>query len=178
MTVKSIDFVAKPSKMGNRIAILIPVQFHKEFMEKKLLNKFMKFHGEEILDQQTKKWMKNFNFGEEWCKSITALIQDLNHLVCLENHFYQLLVKSGYVGRYDYNKKLIQATCVFFLKKKNINGSEMHQAALYDLKHPSISQSFLVVTWPLCLLYKRHLKSSAIGNACRNICDRRYEKRC
>lgn len=55
MTVKSIDFVAKPSKMGNRIAILIPVQFHKEFMEKKLLNKFMKFHGEEILDQQTKK---------------------------------------------------------------------------------------------------------------------------
>jgi len=55
LTVKSIDFVAKPSKMGNRIAILIPVQFHKEFMEKKLMNKFMKFHGEEILDQQTKK---------------------------------------------------------------------------------------------------------------------------
>lgn len=55
LSLKSIDFVAKPSKMGNRIAILIPVQFHKEFLEKKLLNKYMKFHGDEILEQQTKK---------------------------------------------------------------------------------------------------------------------------
>ena len=52
LTIKSVDFVAKPSKMGNRIAILIPVQFHTEFLEKKLLNKYMKFHGEEILEQR------------------------------------------------------------------------------------------------------------------------------
>ncbi len=49
MTAKSIDFVAKPSKMGKRIVIFVPVQFYKEFNEKKLLNKFMKFHGEEVL---------------------------------------------------------------------------------------------------------------------------------
>ena len=55
LTIKSIDFVAKPSKMGKRIAILIPAQFHKEFLEKRLLNKFMKFHGEEILVQHPKK---------------------------------------------------------------------------------------------------------------------------
>jgi hypothetical protein len=54
MATKSIEFVAKPSKMGERIVIFIPVQFHKEFMEKKLLNKFMKFHGEEILDSAKK----------------------------------------------------------------------------------------------------------------------------
>jgi hypothetical protein len=54
MTGKSIEFVAKPSKMGDRIAIFVPVQFYKEFMEKKLLNKFMKFHGEEILDSTRK----------------------------------------------------------------------------------------------------------------------------
>jgi hypothetical protein len=38
-----------------RIAILVPVEFHNEIIEKKLMNKFMKFHGEEILDQQAKK---------------------------------------------------------------------------------------------------------------------------
>lgn len=54
MTTKSIEFVARPSKMGKRIVIFIPVQFYKEFNEKKLLNKFMKFYGEEVLDSTKK----------------------------------------------------------------------------------------------------------------------------
>lgn len=54
MTAKSIQFVAKPSTMGKRIVIFVPAQFYKEFNEKMLLNKFMKFHGEEILDSAKK----------------------------------------------------------------------------------------------------------------------------
>jgi hypothetical protein len=47
--VKSVDFIGKPSKMGNKVIIIIPSEFHKEF--EKLQGRFMKFHGEEILEK-------------------------------------------------------------------------------------------------------------------------------
>lgn len=55
MPTKSIDFIAKFSRMGNeRIAVLVPVEFHNEITEKKLMNKFLKFHAEEILESSKK----------------------------------------------------------------------------------------------------------------------------
>jgi hypothetical protein len=42
-----VDFVGKPSKMGKKLIIIVPSEFHDQF--EKMLGKFLKFHGEEIL---------------------------------------------------------------------------------------------------------------------------------
>ncbi|HZI70499.1 MAG TPA: hypothetical protein VFD60_04975 [Nitrososphaeraceae archaeon] len=49
LMARSVDFIGKPSKMGNKLIIIVPADFHKDF--EKLHGKFMKFHGEEILDK-------------------------------------------------------------------------------------------------------------------------------
>jgi hypothetical protein len=45
---KAIDFYGKPSRMSNKMIIIIPKEFHKDF--EKMLGKLMKFHGEEVMD--------------------------------------------------------------------------------------------------------------------------------
>jgi len=45
---KAIDFYGRPSRMSNKMIIIIPKEFHKDF--EKVLGKLMKFHGEEIMD--------------------------------------------------------------------------------------------------------------------------------
>lgn len=47
--VAKVDFVGKPSRMGKKIIIIVPQDFHKEF--EKVIGKFMKFHGEEIIEK-------------------------------------------------------------------------------------------------------------------------------
>jgi hypothetical protein len=44
----AIDFYGKPSRMSNKMIIIIPKEFHKDF--EKMLGKLMKFHGEEVMD--------------------------------------------------------------------------------------------------------------------------------
>jgi hypothetical protein len=50
LMIKSIDFVGKISTMGGKRIIIIPSEYHKD--ADKLLNTFMKFHGEEILESK------------------------------------------------------------------------------------------------------------------------------
>src|SRR5215208_7856147 len=45
---KAIDFYGRPSRMSNKMIIIIPKEFHKDF--EKMLGKLMKFHGEEFMD--------------------------------------------------------------------------------------------------------------------------------
>lgn len=45
---RKIDFYGKPSKMTNKIIIIVPKEFHKDF--EKSLGKLMKFHGEEVME--------------------------------------------------------------------------------------------------------------------------------
>ena len=45
---RAVDFYGKPSRMSNKIIIIIPKEFHKDF--EKVLVKLMKFHGEEVMD--------------------------------------------------------------------------------------------------------------------------------
>jgi hypothetical protein len=46
-----VDFIGKPSKMGKKLIIIVPSEFHIEF--ENMLGKFLKFHGEEILDKSS-----------------------------------------------------------------------------------------------------------------------------
>ncbi|CAN5458854.1 hypothetical protein BH18THE2_BH18THE2_37890 [soil metagenome] len=43
-----VNFYCKPTKMGEKMIIIIPKEFHKEF--EKSLGKLMKFKGEEIIN--------------------------------------------------------------------------------------------------------------------------------
>jgi hypothetical protein len=45
---KTIEFHGKASKMSNKMIIIIPKEFHKEF--EPLLGKLMKFKGEVVID--------------------------------------------------------------------------------------------------------------------------------
>jgi hypothetical protein len=45
---KAIDFYGRPSRMSNKMIIIIPKEFHKDF--EKVLGKLMKFRGEEVMD--------------------------------------------------------------------------------------------------------------------------------
>jgi hypothetical protein len=45
---KAIDFYGKPSRMSNKMIIIISKEFHKDF--EKMLGKLLKFHGEEVMD--------------------------------------------------------------------------------------------------------------------------------
>jgi hypothetical protein len=45
---RAVDFYGKPSRMSNKIIVIIPKEFHKDF--EKVLGKLMKFHGEEVMD--------------------------------------------------------------------------------------------------------------------------------
>jgi hypothetical protein len=45
---KTVAFYGKPSKMSDKIIVIIPKEFHKDF--EKLLGKLMKFRGEEVMD--------------------------------------------------------------------------------------------------------------------------------
>jgi hypothetical protein len=46
-----VDFIGKPSKMGKKLIIIVPSEFHIGF--ENILSKFLKFHGEEILDKSS-----------------------------------------------------------------------------------------------------------------------------
>ena len=45
---KTVVFYGKPSRMSDKIIIIVPKEFHKDF--EKLLGKLMKFRGEEVMD--------------------------------------------------------------------------------------------------------------------------------
>jgi hypothetical protein len=42
-----VDFVGKPSMMGKKLIIIVPMEYHSQF--EKIMGKFVKFHGEEII---------------------------------------------------------------------------------------------------------------------------------
>jgi hypothetical protein len=45
--IMDVDFVAKPTRMGKKLIIIVPRDFHQEF--ENVVGKYMKFHGEEII---------------------------------------------------------------------------------------------------------------------------------
>ena len=45
---KTIEFYGKASRMSNKIIIIVPKEFHKDF--EKVLGKLMKFKGEEVMN--------------------------------------------------------------------------------------------------------------------------------
>ena len=47
--VKSVDFIGRPRYMGDRLFIAVPKDFEKDF--KSIIGKWIKFHGEEILEK-------------------------------------------------------------------------------------------------------------------------------
>lgn len=45
-----VEFVGKPTKMGKKIIIIVPNDFHDQF-NAKIMGKFMKFQGETIIEK-------------------------------------------------------------------------------------------------------------------------------